>query len=93
MPTQVFPHIDLVSGQFYQLEDLFKEGSPYVVVLSKIIERQIKEDPKYSYVFPDAYQGIRKNQPFYVGRNALYIYFEPYEIAPYAAGFVTFRIP
>ena len=34
-----------------------------------------------------------KNQPFYVGRNALYIYFEPYEIAPYAAGFVTFRIP
>lgn len=93
MPTKIYPHINLVSGQFYQLEDLFKKGSSYVAVLSEIVGKQIKEDPQYSYVFPDAYQGIRKDQPFYVGEDALYIYFEPYEIAPYAAGFVTFKIP
>ena len=93
MPTKVYPHIDLISGRFYELKDLFKKDSDYVKVISDIIDYQIKHDEQYSYVFPDAFKSIRENQPFYVGEDALYIYFEPYEIAPYAAGFPTFRIP
>ena len=93
MPTKVYPHIDLTSGRFYELEDLFKKDSDYVKVISDIINYQIEHDEQYSYVFPDAFKGIKKNQPFYVGKDALYIYFEPYEIAPYAAGFPTFKIP
>ena len=93
MPTKVYAHVDLVTGQFYQLPDLFKPNSDYVKVLSNIIAEQIKTNPEYSYVFPDSYKGIQPNQPFYVTADALHIYFEPYEIAPYAAGFPTFRIP
>jgi hypothetical protein len=93
MPTKVYPHIDLVSGRFYSLKDLFKKDSDYVKVLSDIIEEQIKNNEEYSYVFPDSYKGIRADQPFYVNEKALYIYFDPYEIAPYAAGFPTFKIP
>ncbi|SDC66087.1 WG containing repeat-containing protein [Paenibacillus sp. UNCCL117] len=93
MPTRIYPHVDLSSGQFYTLSDLFKPGSDYVKVLSGIIGRQIKEDPQYSYVFPDSYKGIAPDQPFYVTEDALHIYFNPYDIAPYAAGFPTFRIP
>lgn len=93
MPTEIYPHVDLVSGKLYQLKDLFKPGSNYVKVLSDIIGNQIKNDPQYSYVFPDTYKGIKEDQPFYVKEDALYIYFTPYEIAPYAAGFPTFRIP
>ncbi|WP_414437398.1 RsiV family protein [Clostridium cochlearium] len=93
IPTKVYPHIDLTSGRFYELEDLFKKDSDYVKVISDIINYQIEHDEQYSYVFPDAFKGIKKNQPFYVGKDALYIYFEPYEIAPYAAGFPTFKIP
>ncbi len=92
MPTEIYPHIDLANGSFYRLKDLFKPGSNYVKVLSDIIGTQIKNIPEYSYVFPDAYKGIKPDQPFYVKEDALYIYFEPYEIAPYAAGFPTFRI-
>jgi hypothetical protein len=93
MPTKVYPHIDLVSGRFYELKDLFKKDSDYVKVLSNIIGEQIKNNEEYSYVFPDSYKGIKADQPFYVNEKALYIYFEPYEIAPYAAGFPTFKIP
>lgn len=93
MPTKVYPHINLKNGKFYTLSDLFKPGSKYVEKLSDIVGKQIANDPQYSYVFPDTYKGIRADQPFYVDGEALYLYFEPYEIAPYAAGFPTFRIP
>lgn len=93
MPSRVYPHVDLVKGRFYELKDLFKKYSDYVKVISDIIGNQIKNYPEYSYVFPDTYQGIKWNQPFYVSEDALYIYFYPYDIAPYAAGFPTFKIP
>ncbi len=93
MPFQEYVHVDLVKGKIYELRDLFKPNSNYVKVLSDIIGQQIKNDPQYSYVFPDSYTGIKPDQPFYVTKDALMIYFTPYEIAPYAAGFPTFRIP
>ncbi|WP_054941285.1 WG repeat-containing protein [Paenibacillus ihuae] len=93
MPTRNYVHINLRSGRFYMLSDLFKPGSKYVEKLSEIVGKQIATDPQYSYVFPDTYKGITADQPFYVDEAALYLYFAPYEIAPYAAGFPTFRIP
>ncbi|MCY6371698.1 DUF3298 and DUF4163 domain-containing protein [Clostridium ganghwense] len=93
MPTEIYAHVDLVSGRFYELKDLFKEDSNYVKVLSDIIENQIKNNEEYSYVWLYNYKGIKENQPFYVTDDALYIYFYPYEIAPYVAGFPTFKIP
>jgi hypothetical protein len=93
MPVKVFANVDLESGVFYELKDLFKLNSSYVEVLSGIIGEQIKNNPQYSYVFPDSYKGISPDQPFYIDSNNLYIYFTPYEIAPYAAGFPTFTIP
>jgi hypothetical protein len=93
MPKKVYAHVDLESGVFYQLKDLFKPDSSYVEVLSGIIGEQIKNDPQYSYVFPNTYKGIAPDHPFYIDANNLYIYFTPYDIAPYAAGFPTFTIP
>lgn len=95
MPSRAYPHITIKSGQFYQLEDLFKRDSHYVEVLSEIIGKQIEQkmEDGFNYFFPDAYKGIKPDQPFYVSANALNIYFEPYEIAAYVAGFPTFTIP
>ncbi len=93
IPSKIYTKIDLTTGEFYELKDLFKEDSDYVKVLSDIIGQQIKNNPEYSYIFPDTYNGIKEDQPFYVSQNTLYIYFYPYEIAPYAAGFPTFKIP
>lgn len=95
MPSRIYPHINLVTGKFYTLADLFKKDRDYVKVLSEIIQKQIdSEQTIYApYIFPDAYHGIRKDQPFFVNEKELAIYFEPYEIAAYAAGFPTFYIP
>ncbi|KGX83522.1 WG repeat-containing protein, partial [Pontibacillus marinus] len=91
MPTKIYSNIDLVSGTFYELKDLFKEGAPYVKVISDIVEQQIVEQE--INVFPDSYKGIQPDQPFYVNEESLFIYFPPYEITPYVAGFPTFEIP
>lgn len=93
MPTKTYPHINLINGKFYKLDELFIPGSDYQKVINDLITKQIKQNPQYSYVFPDSFQGISNNQPFYVSEYALHIYFTPYEIAPYAAGFPTFTIP
>ncbi|MFD0713445.1 WG repeat-containing protein [Paenibacillus sp. GCM10027626] len=93
MPTRQYVHINLINGHFYALKDLFKPGVDYTKPLNAIIAKQIKEDPQYNYVFEGAFKGIKPDQPFYVTQDALHIYFEPYEIAPFAAGFPTFTIP
>jgi hypothetical protein len=93
MPIKKYVHIDLKSGVFYQLMDLFKPGSPYIKTISDIILEQIKSGENYSYVFLDRYKGIRTDQPFFVTDGNLNVYFNPYEIAPYVAEFPTFAIP
>lgn len=42
MPSKIYTKIDLTTGEFYELKDLFKEDSDYVKVLSDIIGEQIK---------------------------------------------------
>lgn len=91
MPTQIMVPIDIDSGKIYTLKDLFKPNSDYVKVLSDLVAKQIQENP--DNYFPDAFTSIKPDQPFYVSRDSLFLYFEPYEIAPYAAGFPTFDIP
>ncbi|MEC0249225.1 WG repeat-containing protein [Paenibacillus chitinolyticus] len=93
MPSKTYAILNLENGRMYALKDLFKPGSDYVRILSAIVGRQIKEDPQYAYVFTDSYTGIKPDQPFYVTEDALHLYFFPYDIGPYAAGFPTFTIP
>lgn len=93
MPVKKTPSIDLVTGKFYTLGDLFMGGVYWVGELNKIIKNMIETDPQYEYIFKDAFKSIKEDQPFYLDEENLYIYFPPYEIGPYAAGFVTFKIP
>lgn len=93
MPTEIYTHINLNSGKFYKLKDLFKQNSNYVEVISDIIRNQIENMGPDSGIWIDQYKGIKEEQPFYISENVLNIYFTPYEIAPYAYGFPTFKIP
>lgn len=93
MPTLIYIHVSLKDGKIYSLEELFKKNSHYVKVLSNIIEKQIKAQGEDSEIWINEYKGIKRNQPFFISQDVLNIYFYPYEIAPYAAGFPTFHIP
>ena len=92
MPTEIYPHVDLIKGRFYELMDLFKGNSNYVGKVSDIIRKQIENIGPDSGIWLDQYKGIKKDQPFYLSENVLNIYFTPYEIAPFAYGFPTFKI-
>jgi len=94
MPSQLYYHIDINTGKVYTLSDLFKKDSNYVKVLSDLVGKKIEEKTKdgNSMIFKDSYKGIRSDHDFIITKDALQIYFTPYEIGPYAAGFITFDI-
>lgn len=94
MPVKEYFHIDVKTGRFYELKDLFKRDSNYAAVLSKLVNKQIKEG-KYEDVVAYGINEVevREDQPFFLSEDSLMVYYTPYEIAPYAAGFPTFTIP
>ena len=92
MPLQQYVHVDTKTGTFYELKDLFKAGSDYSSVLSAIVQKQIEAQSEEIGVMAGSYEGIRSDHPFYLTEDALNLYFYPYEIAPYAAGFPTFKV-
>lgn len=95
MPGQIYYHIDLNAGKFYTLSDLFKKDSNYTKRLSDIVGNQIAQKSKdnNAMIFPNSYKGIRADHNFIITKDALQLYFTPYEIAAYAAGFVKFDVP
>lgn len=93
MPIKQYYHIDLKTGTTYKLSDLFKSNSQYVSKLSIILKAKMEkmnkeEDKAYS---SDTFI-ITRDQGFYITKDALNIYFNPYEIACYAEGFPNFSI-
>lgn len=80
---------DLKKGKRCKLKELFKPGSAYVQRLSNIIRAQIKQR---DIQLLDDFKSIAPNQDFYIADKALVIYFQLYEITPYAFGFPMFPI-
>lgn len=91
MPVKGYRHIDLKTGKVYELKDLFKLDSSYMGRINSIIKSKIDSRPE-DY-FPDAFQGVSEEKNFIITKDSLHIYFTPYEISSYAAGFPEFEIP
>ena len=81
---------DLEKGKTCELKDLFKPGSDYVKRLSARISQQIDER---DIPLISEFTAIRPNQDFYVADQMIVIYFQLYELTPYAFGFPMFPIP
>lgn len=80
---------DLQKEKRCELKDLFKPASDYVAQLSAFIRQQINER---QIPLLDAFTAISPNQDFYIADKALVIYFQLYEISPYATGFPMFPV-
>ncbi|MBT2690964.1 DUF3298 and DUF4163 domain-containing protein [Bacillus sp. ISL-47] len=80
---------DLQKGTQVALKDLFKPGSDYVKRISDLIAVQIKERDIPLLV---DFTAIKPEQDFYIADKALVVYFQLYEITPYAYGFPMFPI-
>ncbi|MBG9546292.1 hypothetical protein ABE25_00385 [Cytobacillus firmus] len=80
---------DLQKGKQAALKDLFKPGSDYVKRISDLIAVQIK---KRDIPLLVDFTAIKADQDFYIADKALVVYFQLYEITPYAYGFPMFPI-
>ena len=87
-------NIDIKNGKFISLKDLFKEEIDYKSIINEEVRSQIEnliksnEENKGVYEF----KSISDNQKFYIQDDNLVIYFDLYEIDPYAAGIPEFMI-
>lgn len=80
---------DTQTGKDYTLQDMFKLGSNFTDVLSKIVRKQIEARNIDLLVdFP----GISPDQDFYIADKALVLYYQPYEITAGYVGFPMFPI-
>lgn len=80
---------DTATGEVFQLADLFTDGR-YVEVLSQAVKEGLEKhdlDPLVEF------RRIAPDQPFYLTPDALVVYFQLYELLPYAAGFPEFPVP
>lgn len=80
---------DLKKGKLCTLKDLFKTGSDYVERLSAMIRTQIQ---RRNIQLLNGPVRIRPDQDYYIADKSLVIYFQLYEITPYAFGFPMFPI-
>lgn len=87
-------NLDMINGKLLQLNDLFKQNSEYKNVIDSEIRKQIENIIKNDKEYKDVYQfeGIKPDNKFYIQDDNIVIYFDLYEIAPYAAGQPEFFI-
>jgi hypothetical protein len=72
-----------------QLEGFFQTRSNFIKRLSDLIKLQIKER---DITLISDFTAIKPDQDFYVADKTLVIYFQLYDITPYAFGFPLFPI-
>ncbi len=89
-------HIDLETGKFFELKDLFKKEVAFEKTLTSIVREQRKKDIGILYGSNSGFDyafDIKNDSNFIVSKDCLSIYYYPGEIDSYGAGFVTFDIP
>lgn len=85
--------IDRKLGKKLVIKELFKEGYDYKTVIDEEIKRQISQDKERYFDGGATYKGITNDVKFYIKGKNLVVYYDQYEIAPYASGIPEFNIP
>lgn len=80
-------------GKILALKDMFKEGYDYKTIINKEISKEIEKNKDKYFDGKEGFLGINENQKYYIEEGNLVIVYGLYEIAPYVAGIIEFRIP
>ncbi len=93
MTIQQTYHFDLVKGKVLTLSDFFEPGSNYEDIINGIVVQGIKDGQYEYYLGEEGFPGVNEATNFYFAEDGLHVYFQEYEIAPYAAGLPEFIVP
>ncbi|MGE5390124.1 MAG: DUF3298 and DUF4163 domain-containing protein [Deltaproteobacteria bacterium] len=92
--TERLPYnIDLNTGRFLALKDLFTPGFAYQSIINEEVRKQIAKQPEIYFEGEEGFKGIGENRTYYLIPGYVVVYFAQYEIAPYASGMPEFKIP
>lgn len=91
--TRIPYNIDVNTGNMVGINDLFKSTYNYKEVIDKEIRRQIAQEPDKYFDNGAVFKGIKDNDSFYIEGDKLVMFYGQYELAPYVAGIIEFRIP
>lgn len=93
-PSREEYHINIRTGKLYTLKDLFKADSNYKSRLTEIVKGKIDRANKElgEQLYSEDIGDLETDGGFTFRSDALRIYFYPYAIASYAAGFPEFSI-
>ena len=83
--------MNLKTGQQCALKDLFKANADYVSIISNSVKTQLDERDLTAALF-QPFSKINENQGYYLSDNGIVVYFQQYEILPYAAGIQEFTV-
>ena len=94
LPDYIHKNIKDMPPLTESLNYLFKEEIDYKSIINEEIRSQIEDLIKSNEENKGVYEfkSISDNQKFYIQDDNLVIYFDLYEIAPYAAGIPEFMI-
>lgn len=98
MPSMTYYYIDVKTGAFYSMNDLFKKNMLFLNRLTSLVGKQIELNLRTNAIMDNFYYFDEKpvvtaSHGYIINKDCLTVYFEPYEIQSYAAGFQTFDIP
>jgi len=80
---------DLITGKQLQLGDLFKANAGYIDIISDQVYSQLKERGLLAALY-GKFESIRPDHSFYLTDGGVAVYYQQYEIMPYAAGIQEF---
>ncbi len=89
---------DLQTGKYIELKDLFKPGEDYKSIITKqIIMLAEKENAENPYIYFDNYKELIvqyfNEKSFNLNPKTLSVYYQQYDIGPYASGIIVFEMP
>ena len=89
---------DLAKGKQVELSDLFRPRSNYLEYLSNLTRNRLVQTIEGAEEIMDMIKGgtepvVENFERFTLGRDSLHIYFDPYQVGPYAIGPQEVGIP
>ncbi len=86
-------NIDLNTGEFLALQDLFTPGFAYQSIIDDEVGKEIAKYTDGFFEGEEGFNGIGDNRTYYLIPGYIVVYFAQYEIAPYSTGMPEFKIP
>jgi len=87
-------NIDLESGRICQLYELFAEDCDFKKIIDEVMLNTMKQNKDmYFQEAIDNFQGISADQPFYIEKGNLVVYFGVYKLGPLTTGEPEFKVP